>query len=148
MVSKSCVTAPTIWQERQSVGYAPIDDEHERLFDLIQLLRDAVSRDNGREVLGYVLNELITFTQAHFASEERLMLDHHYPLMATHQARHVAATRRLVQLRAQFAAGRTPRILLVIQELEDWIADHIQVSDKALGSFLAAVTCEHASDSC
>ena len=72
------------------------------------------------------------------------MLAYRYPLMATHKARHVAATRRLVQLRAQFTAGRPPSILLVIQELEDWLAGHVQVSDRALGKFLAAMTCRNA----
>ena len=131
-----------IWNESHSVGYESIDEEHKRLIELINLLQNAVTHDKGQDVLGYVLDELIAFTQSHFPSEERLMVAYHYPLMATHQARHAAATCRLVRLRAQFTAGRPPSILLVIQELEDWLADHIQVSDIALGHFLAAMTCE------
>lgn len=126
------------WNERLSVGYQPIDAEHERLVELINRLHDAMTQGKGRQALGEVLDGMIEYTQTHFASEEAMMLEHEYPGYARQKAEHTALMRKVLELRSQYHTGQTVVTMDVMRFLKDWLVNHIQESDKAAGTYLAS----------
>ena len=127
------------WDESLSIGYELIDDQHKQLIALASKLRAAMSGDRDRQVGSLIIiAEIIACARVHFATEERLMEERHYPLMASHASLHVDAMRKAVDLRCQYVSGQPEFTLSLLEFLEAWLINHIQRSDKALGLFLAA----------
>ena len=127
------------WDESLSIGYELIDDQHKQLIALASKLRAAMSGDRDRQVSSLIIiAEIIDCARVHFATEERLMEERHYPLMASHASLHVDAMRKAVDLRCQYVAGQSDLTIPHLQFIEAWQVNHIQRSDRALGLFLAA----------
>lgn len=89
------------WNEGLSVKVSQFDREHQELVNLINKLHDAMKEGQGKQVIGSVLNGLISYTKAHFAAEERLMKAHGYPLYEKHKREH----NHLTSDRAGFSEG-------------------------------------------
>ena len=124
------------WKQQYSVGYAQIDEQHKRLFELADELHQAMSAGKGKEVLRKTLANLIAYTKGHFATEERLMQKHHYPDYAAHKAAHDALTARVVQFEKEFEAGRSTMTVDVLQFLRDWLTHHIGETDTKIAAHI------------
>ena len=127
-----------LWDSSFSVGYEPIDAEHMRLDKLINQLHDAMTLGWGQQIVSYVLDALVDYTQTHFATEEHLMAFHDYPAAADHKQEHDELTHQVLDLRSQLASGQPVVTVDVMQFLKRWLTDHILGTDMALGSFLAS----------
>jgi hemerythrin-like metal-binding protein len=128
------------WNESLSVGYEPIDSQHKMWINYINQLHDAMGQGKGRQILGDVLDGLVWYTQTHFAFEEQVMQQHAYPGYAHQHAEHQAFAVRMLELRSAFMTGENVVTMDVMHSLRNWLADHIQASDKALGAHLSAKT--------
>ncbi len=128
------------WNDRLSVGYQPIDDQHRRLVELINQLHDAMTQGKGHESLGKTLDGLVDYTQTHFASEEAMMQACGYSGYAGQKAQHVELTRKVLELRSQFHTGQTVITMDVMKFLKEWLVNHIQHADKVAGAFIAGAT--------
>ena len=124
------------WKPEYSVGYAQIDEQHKRLFELASELHNAMAGGKGKEVVGKTLANLISYTKAHFATEERLMQSNHYPDYAKHKAAHDALTSRVVKFEKDFEAGRVALSVDLLQFLKDWLTYHIGETDRKIASYL------------
>lgn len=124
------------WEQNLSVGVDKFDTHHKKLVDLINKLHDAMSQGKGAETIGSVLDELIKYTQYHFAEEEKLMTLHKYPDLEKHKAEHVALTKKAVELQQQQKGGHIAITLPVMSFLKDWLTKHINGTDKKYGPFL------------
>ena len=127
------------WNDRLSVGVEMIDSDHKHLVSLVNELHDAVRAARGKEVLGHVLDGLITYTKTHFAREEAEMAKFKYPQAADHIKEHTTLAKQVIDVQAKYKAGNTAVLSMeVMAFLRDWLLKHIQGSDKALGTFLTA----------
>ena len=70
-----------------------IDVQHRELVNKLNRLNDAVENNESREEIYRIIDEVITFTRLHFATEERLMLESGYPEIEAHKEKH----RQLIQ---------------------------------------------------
>jgi hemerythrin len=68
-------TAPAtfVWDDSCVVGRRVIDAQHMRLVAMINNLHDATLFGGGQKKISRTLDDLLGYTQAHFAVEERLM---------------------------------------------------------------------------
>jgi len=121
-----------IWGPMFEVGVQQIDTQHRKLFDLANELADAVRAGNGRIPLGKILNELTTYTQTHFSSEEHLMVQSGYPATAEHKAYHQELITQVSDYKRAFLAGDIGIVDSTLQFFTDWLAKHIMETDKAL----------------
>lgn len=125
------------WGPEFLVNVAEIDEQHNRLFALInQFLASSRSRAS-KEAVGDLMRGLIDYTQFHFATEERLMQAHHYPRAAEHGGKHREFAKKVVQLYEQHTRGNPEVADEVVQFLKSWLVGHVLQEDKWLGSFLA-----------
>ena len=124
------------WSDAYSTGIAEIDQQHKKLIDLINSLHDAMSKGHGKEVLGKILGELITYCASHFAVEEKLFDKHGYPDAAEHKEKHQKMTSKVLDLQKQFAQGKATLTLEVMDFLQQWLDKHILGTDKKYGPFL------------
>jgi hemerythrin len=124
------------WQPQFSVGIPSIDGQHQNLFKMARELHDAMSKGQGRQVVGRLLDRLIHYTTVHFAHEERLMEQYQYPGYADHKAEHVALTQKVMDFQHEFEEGRVPMTVELLRFLKGWLEHHIQESDQEYIPFL------------
>ena len=120
------------WEPSLAVGYAPIDEQHERLVDILNRLNDAMKIGKGREIIGGVLTDLADYTVYHFSFEEELMDRHGIADSAQHKALHKAFIARLKGYKADFEAGSLAVAVDVLSFLADWLRNHFKKADTEL----------------
>ena len=123
------------WKEDYSVKIAQIDQQHKKLIDLINQLDDAMSQGKAKDVLGKILNDLVTYCANHFKLEEQLMQANGYPDFAEHKDKHDKMTAKVLSLKKEVAGGKRLISLDVMKFLEQWLDKHILGTDKKYGPF-------------
>lgn len=126
------------WVDDYSVQVDELDQQHQKLIELINLLHDEMRQGKGRESLGRILEKLIEYTRIHFATEEDWMARAGYAGLAAHREEHRALTRQVEDLQNQHRAGSRTLSLDVMVFLKDWLVNHIQKTDQKYTGVLKA----------
>ncbi|MGA3016355.1 MAG: bacteriohemerythrin [Bryobacteraceae bacterium] len=126
------------WKDTYNVGIAQIDSQHRALVKLINDLHSAMQAGKAREVLGSIIDELISYTGRHFNDEEAMLRMRGYSKLAAHHAIHQDLTRQVVELRDKFRASKLALSVEVMQFLKNWLASHILTHDQAYAKELSA----------
>lgn len=124
------------WNDTYSVKVMALDNQHKKLFDLVNELHAAMGGGHGKEVAGQILQRLIDYTVNHFTAEEQLMEKHKYSGLGAHRAEHKALTDKVLAFKKEFDAGTsnvTPQLMLFLQQ---WLKNHIQKVDQLYGDFM------------
>jgi hemerythrin len=125
------------WTEKLSVGVKQFDAEHQKLVGMVNDLFDAVQAGKGKDLLGPILDGLISYTKTHFANEEKYFAQHQYPNFQAHKAEHDALAKQVLDVQAKFKAGASAALSMeVMNFLKNWLVKHILGTDKAYGPFL------------
>ncbi|MCB1182353.1 bacteriohemerythrin [bacterium] len=124
------------WSDEFIIGDSHIDAQHQRLVDIVNKFDEAMRKGRGSRVMNEILNELIGYTQEHFADEERLLATADYPGLKAHQAQHRQLLQKIERFQFEFSEGR--RVSSEVQEfLKYWLTSHILRDDKA---YVASLT--------
>ena len=75
------------WNDSLSVNVAEIDQQHRKLIAMINELNDAMKIGKGKDVLGGIVNSLISYTATHFKTEEKYFAQFGYPDTEDHKKR-------------------------------------------------------------
>lgn len=118
------------WEEKYSVGIQRFDEQHKTLVGLLNRLYSAMSAGETQEVLGKLLDDLVSYTKTHFAAEEQLMQQHNYPEFKAHKQQHDQLTAEVSELTAQFRSGSRALGIKTGAFLKEWLYKHIQGTDK------------------
>ena len=123
------------WDEALTVDVAEIDEDHQKLVELYNLLSHSVEEGASVAYIDAVLEEMISFTVWHFRHEERLMVLYNYPDLAAHRTEHndLIDSARAVQQKFHEKKVLTEED---IDYLETWLTEHILGHDMRLGFFL------------
>lgn len=124
------------WSPALSIGIKSIDDQHKQLVLLVNKLYEAMGVGKGNDVVGPVLDEVIKYTQTHFKNEETLFATHKYKEEGAHKTEHADLVKRVSELHGKIKAGERVSPITTGQFLKEWLAKHIQVSDKAYAPYL------------
>ncbi len=128
--------AKYLWREEYGVGNQTIDDQHRRLFDLLDKLYDAVCAGDGVSQAESVLQELMDYTREHFYAEEAMMREARYPGVEAHCVEH---ERLLSQVKLRIAAiQRGDRIssIELLEFMNNWLSSHILQSDRQVCEYI------------
>ncbi|MDO8301720.1 MAG: bacteriohemerythrin [Sedimentisphaerales bacterium] len=125
------------WSDNYSVGVQRIDLQHKQLFAMINELHQAMASGKGNETVGKVLDGLILYTRTHFATEEKLMLEKHYPDYAAHKQAHDTFAVQATDLLAKVKSGKGMVTLPVMNMLKTWLKEHILQQDQAYSPYLS-----------
>jgi len=126
------------WSDEFGVGVARIDEQHQRLFSLIDAFYQALGKGDAKSGLGALLAGLLDYTQYHFSTEEALMRRWAYPSLAAHEEQHQAFVAKVKDMADRFSAGQLVLSLEATGFIRSWLSSHILVTDKELGRFLAS----------
>ena len=123
--------------EGASTGFAPLDDEHEAQFRLLDAFENAVRRGLDDTVLDGMLQQFIEHTNVQFLSEQLLMRLHAYEAYESHLQEHDRLMTEIRHLRGGIPLGEVADIERLIEALRNWLVVHIHTTDSVLGEYLS-----------
>ncbi len=127
-----------VWDDTYSVKVKQFDSEHQKLFDIINELYDGMKAGHGQQALASVIQQLISYTEKHFSSEEAALRRANYPQLEQQITQHRAFVARIKQLSQDFASVAAGLSVEVLDFLKDWLANHIKGTDRQYSTALNA----------
>ena len=109
---------------------AEIDHEHEVQLNLLHELRNAIREDRDVALVGGILDQLIAYSEVHFASEELLMRLKSYDDYEDHVDDHNRILDVLKAIAACHAAGDSSLVTGQADDLLGFIGHHIETRDR------------------
>jgi hemerythrin-like metal-binding protein len=124
------------WDQSYSVGVRRCDEEHQKLFSLLNGLHSAMSVGKGSSVIVPIVTELENYTKNHFSGEEALMERTKYPALAPHRSQHQKFVSQVAEFRSSLQKGQPVNTVDVLDFIRSWLSDHIRKTDQAYGPHL------------
>lgn len=124
------------WSADYSINVAEIDEQHQKILELVNDLHSAVESCIDKEELRVKLSALVEFTDFHFSTEDRLMKKHGYPGFKGHHREHRQLIGHLKELAKAVSKGKRPTFYSDYDVSTDWALTHIRDYDSGLGVFL------------
>ena len=117
-----------------------IDDQHKKLFNHIDLVESLGSSPIDKEKAMETIGFLGDYIAKHFADEEELQRNSHYPRFKVHQRLHKWYIGEYHKLRAEYDKhGYSEYFAHILNEsIVNWFTNHVLVEDIALGKYLDA----------
>lgn len=122
------------WENDYTIGIKSIDNQHKKLFDLVNKLFELDENPNIKEEIRNILYAFRDYTIVHFSDEEEYMKSIGYPELEAHKETHrhiVESLHHIIQ---------TPAALNIIKSKMRVVAkrvliDHIVNEDHKIGLF-------------
>ena len=125
-----------MWTDEDSVFVPQLDAEHEKLFEDAERMRQFVTHrlrsDNARLPLWRFSQDFL----AHLNSEERLMRTSRYAGLNWHERQHQAGRTKLARLTEAVHGANEQGVREALQDVTDWMHDHITVADRMFAAHL------------
>ncbi len=112
------------WTTANEVGVREVDEQHKRLFAILNRLHASVVEGKEQGELYAIMDELIEYTVYHFDTEERLYRENDYPGYADHKAIHDDLTATVVDLQLKLHDGSATLSFELLDFLNHWLMDH------------------------
>ncbi len=103
---------------------------------MINDLTDAMKEGKGKDVLGDILDRLISYTASHFQTEEDYFQQVKYPDTDAHKKEHAAFVQKVTEFKDDFDTGRATVSVNILQFLSKWLQNHIKGTDQKYSDFL------------
>jgi hemerythrin len=100
------------WQDDYTVGVKELDDQHRNLLNTINTLIKEQEDKYEAAIFSPALSSLIHYAYTHFATEERYLLQVHFPNLKQHVLEHIDFIMKTVglALRIESSSGDELRI--------------------------------------
>jgi hemerythrin len=121
------------WNDRFRINVDQIDNQHNKLFEIINHVQDTIHSEESDQVIGKALIDLAEYSNRHFASEEALMRKIDFAEFLRHRTMHAGFSKWLADTLTNIKQGRTVNIHEFIAFLKRWWEDHILREDKKIG---------------
>jgi hemerythrin len=118
------------WNDTYSVGVPQMDDQHKKLFVLMNNLHEAMAQRKAADVMGPILKALADYAVLHFQAEEAMLAAADSELLGEQKAAHQAFVKKVQDFRARFDQGQVGLSLEMMNFLKDWLVRHIQQNDQ------------------
>ena len=122
--------------EDDSVFVPEIDDEHEKLFEGAERMRQFLAHSWGADPARFPLWRFSQEFLAHLNNEERLMRTSRYAGLNWHERQHQAGRTKLARLTDAVHGGNEQAVREALQDVADWMHDHITVADRMFAAHL------------
>jgi hemerythrin len=124
------------WSDHLTVGIEEIDQQHQKLVQLINGLHNHMLAGDASEIMNKVLDRVVEYTGFHFQTEEKLMQEYNFPASEAHKHEHNELVNTAVNLQQKLKAGNAHLTMETMHFLQDWLQHHILGSDKKFADFL------------
>lgn len=128
-----------VWNEAMSVGHPALDFDHQRLIGIINRLWDADSFGN-RQIIEFILDDLVNYTEFHFKREEEIIEQCGYPELDRHRRIHQGICRRIEEIRWEYFQGIRDELMNdILNFLTNWLKTHILEEDMGYSGYLSSL---------
>ncbi|WP_081608886.1 bacteriohemerythrin [Paramagnetospirillum caucaseum] len=125
------------WGSQFSVGIVAIDEDHRKLFTMIDELRGMAVRQAHPDDIEFLLERMIDFAAYHFRREEALLEGNGYPEFSGHKANHDRFANEATAVLNDWRAGRRDGVTASFADsIEAWLVEHVMKEDMAYKDFL------------
>lgn len=124
------------WDDSFSVKINSIDEQHKKLFEMINDFYDNINKRSNNELVLKLVKGMKTYTLMHFSTEERYMKQYEYPNYEQHKKEHEAFIDKVNALEEKLKKESIVITFEITNFLKDWIKKHIQNTDKQYSDFL------------
>ena len=125
------------WSEDLATHVQLFDEQHQELIRILNDMHTAVVEGHGREVVGNVLDRLLSYTDYHFTCEEQNFQAHDYPDCELHTQIHRKLVSTALELKQRFEDGERTVVLETLRILRSWLINHIRDCDGKYKQFFA-----------
>src|SRR3989304_1655671 len=122
--------------DKYSVKVREWDNHHKNIIKAINELNDAMSVGKGKEALGRILENLASYTNFHFAAEEKAMVKYGYSDYESHRGKHQAMLGKVGSLIEDYKRGKMSLSHEVSNFRSDCPNKHIVGTDQQYSSFM------------
>lgn len=127
------------WDAAYSVKSEVLDRQHQKMFQIVNHLHEAIFAKRAKAELESVIGDLMEYTRTHFAEEERQMAQHHFPeaKLAEHRDAHQQLVRQVEDIANRFRNGDQRMAAEVMCFLVgEWLMKHILSMDKQYAPYM------------
>lgn len=128
------------WSESYSVHVDQMDQEHAKIFDIMNDLTSLVSDPAAaRDQMKGLIESLSQYCRFHLASEEHFMQEKRYPALEEHSKLHADFVKTVEEYHRRSENGDDLRFLAfeMCGAIWLWLTSHILVEDRKYGEFVA-----------
>lgn len=120
--------------ERLLLGIGYLDEQHRRLFALLDQLVRAPERDTGSDAFSEVITRISRELEGHFQSEEAFMKSCGLPEanIAAHVEAHSQILYQLAETHLTMMSVLSPDYDSTIRQIAEWIVTHVELFDLTL----------------
>lgn len=123
------------WSDDFLLGMKQVDDNHRRLFQLIQIINEEFARDTRLENLMALLNALLSLSKFDFNCEERWLAEIGFPSLAEHKEEHVLFISTIAEIQRSYPHTNDANGLLLF--LNNWINSHFDCTNRTVKFFIS-----------
>lgn len=126
------------WTAALSVGVTDIDEQHQRLFTIIDDLSNAKTASLDRASILNTLWQLVDYSDYHFRTEDNYMIENNYPLFLSHRKEHLAFIKKMGDLINVLEKEENSLTEDILEFLYNWWQTHISESDLRYARYIKA----------
>ena len=124
------------WRNEFMLGIPAVDHEHHELIDLINALYTSYCTHDSKLTTLDFLGELYAKIAAHFALEERIMVEKGYDQYQDHKSDHEKLLDDICDFMDDFESDRKFPEGVFKELLETWFLEHFKNKDARLHKYL------------
>jgi hemerythrin len=124
------------WQDEYTVGVKELDDQHRSLLNTINTLIEEQEGKYEAAKFSTALSSLIHYAYIHFATEERYLLQVHFPNLKQHVLEHINFIMKTVGLALRIENSGDELRIELLHYLKVWYSYHVLGTDRNYVPFL------------
>lgn len=128
-----------VWRSSYELGFKEIDEQHQRLIEIINELYEAQQQGTGRTLVRDSIVKLIEYSVYHFDNEQKLFEQYSYPAADEHIKEHKGFIEKAESLKTEIGNNNILVTLKTLDFLKDWTINHILGTDKDFSEFVREV---------
>jgi len=126
------------WRDSYSVNNEEIDQEHMKLVELINEMFCVVRDRKGVNSINNAMDDIIHYTEIHFADEEAILAKIKFPSLEEHQLKHRELIEQVTEFKQRLnteGEGIRPDFY---KFLRGWLINHILEEDMKYSEYITA----------
>lgn len=122
------------------VGITAMNEQHSRLFDIINMLYLAMKNEEPSKQVKAVIDEIMDYAIFHLAEEEKLLQKNNFSDFEKHKKIHEKLLSDAVALKGEYDKAQSVVVATKLMLfLKDWLIGHIKAQDTQYGREIAGL---------
>ncbi len=118
------------WEDSYSVGVKFIDEQHKKLFSILNELYTKMKKGDDKLILSNIFGDLEKYVEIHFSAEEKYFDEFNYIDKEMHIAQHKIYIDKIKTFQKNYKEKKDFLSFEILDFLEDWILNHVTGIDK------------------